>query len=93
MSINDYARWLSRVTLAVAIIMVGWGLSVVLSQPVTSWFTVSHDLDGVTADSRFLATAWLLHCHCGVGAGHRGGFALVQHSAFEPAGEHRRFEC
>jgi len=41
MSINDYARWLSRVTLAVAIIMVGWGLSVVLSQPVTSWFTVS----------------------------------------------------
>ncbi len=41
MSINDYARWLSRVILAVAIIMVGWGLSVVLSQPVTSWFTVS----------------------------------------------------
>jgi putative oxidoreductase len=41
MSIYDYARWLSRVTLAVAIIMVGWGLSVVLSQPVTSWFTVS----------------------------------------------------
>jgi len=41
MSINDYARWLSRVTLAVAIIMVGWGLSVVLSQPVTSWFTAS----------------------------------------------------
>src|SRR6478609_6015759 len=41
MSINDHARWLSRVTLAVAIIMVGWGLSVVLSQPVTSWFTIS----------------------------------------------------
>jgi putative oxidoreductase len=41
MSINDYARWLSRVILAVAIIMVGWGLRVILSQPVTSWFTVS----------------------------------------------------
>jgi putative oxidoreductase len=41
MSINDYARWLSRVILAVAIIMVGWGLRVILSQPVTAWFTVS----------------------------------------------------
>src|SRR5258707_3336545 len=41
MSIDDYARWLSRVTLAVAIIMVGWGLSVVLSQPVTAWFATS----------------------------------------------------
>jgi putative oxidoreductase len=41
MSINDYARWLSRVTLAAAIIMVGWGLSVVLSQPVTAWFVAS----------------------------------------------------
>jgi putative oxidoreductase len=36
MSIDDYARWVSRVTLAVAIIMIGWGLSVVLSQPVTA---------------------------------------------------------
>jgi putative oxidoreductase len=41
MSIDDYARWLSRVTLAVAIIMVGWGLSVVLGQPVTAWFAAS----------------------------------------------------
>src|SRR5258708_8580914 len=41
MSIDDYARWLSRVTLAVAIIMIGWGLSVVLSQPVTAWFAAS----------------------------------------------------
>ncbi len=38
---DDYARWLSRVTLAVAIIMIGWGLSVVLSQPVTGWFAAS----------------------------------------------------
>src|SRR5438132_2334963 len=41
MSIDDYARWFSRVTLAVAIVMVGWGLSVVLSQPVTGWFAAS----------------------------------------------------
>src|SRR5882724_11137741 len=41
MSIDDHARWLSRVTLAVAIIMIGWGLSVVPSQPVTAWFAAS----------------------------------------------------
>src|SRR6478735_6431081 len=41
MSIDDYARWLGRVALAVAIIIIGWGLSVVLSQPVTAWFTAS----------------------------------------------------
>src|SRR5712672_3219218 len=41
MSIDDYARWLSRVTLAVAIIMIGWGLSVIFLQPVTAWFATS----------------------------------------------------
>jgi putative oxidoreductase len=41
MSIDDAARWVSRVTLAVAIIMIGWGLSVVVSQPVTAWFAAS----------------------------------------------------
>src|SRR5260221_1217221 len=41
MSIDDPARWLSRATLAVAILMIGWGLSVVLRQPVTAWFTAS----------------------------------------------------
>src|SRR5260221_3714840 len=41
MNIKDSARWLSRVTLAVAIIMIGWGLSVVVSQPVTAWFAAS----------------------------------------------------
>src|SRR5258708_1804605 len=39
--IDDAARWLSRVILAVAIIMIGWGFSVILSQPVTAWFTAS----------------------------------------------------
>ena len=41
MSLDDYVRWLSRATLVVAVIVVGWGLSVVLGQPVTSWFASS----------------------------------------------------
>jgi len=41
MRIDDYARWLSRVTLATAVVMIGWGLSVILSQPVTGWFATS----------------------------------------------------
>ncbi len=41
MNIKDSARWLSRVTLAVAIIMIGWGLGVVLSQSVTAWFAAT----------------------------------------------------
>src|SRR5438876_5226563 len=40
-SIDDSARWLSRATLVVAVIMIGWGSSVVLSQPVTAWFATS----------------------------------------------------
>jgi len=35
------SRWLSRVTLAVAVIMIGRGAMVVLDQPVTEWFAVS----------------------------------------------------
>jgi putative oxidoreductase len=35
------SRWLSRVTLAVAVIMIGWGASVVVGQPVTAWFAAS----------------------------------------------------
>jgi putative oxidoreductase len=35
------SRWLSRVTLAVAVIMIGRGAMVVLDQPVTAWFAVS----------------------------------------------------
>src|SRR5712671_7131181 len=42
--IDNYLRWLSRVTLAVAVIMVGYGLSVVLGQPVTGWFGASATL-------------------------------------------------
>jgi putative oxidoreductase len=41
MSIDDFARLLGRATLAVAIVMIGWGLSVLLTQPVTTWFGAS----------------------------------------------------
>ena len=39
--IDGYVRWLSRVTVAAAIIMIVWGSSVVLRQPVTGWFAAS----------------------------------------------------
>jgi putative oxidoreductase len=41
MDIDNYVRWLSRVTLAVAVLMIGWGSSVLLGQPVTAWFAAS----------------------------------------------------
>ena len=41
MRIDDSTRWLSRVTLDTAVVMIGWGLSVILSQPVTGWFATS----------------------------------------------------
>jgi putative oxidoreductase len=41
MTIDNYVRWLSRVTLAVAVIMIGSGASVLLGQPVTGWFIAS----------------------------------------------------
>jgi putative oxidoreductase len=41
MGIDDNVRLLSRVILAVAIVMIVWGLSVVLGQPVTAWFAAS----------------------------------------------------
>jgi len=41
MTIDEGARGLSRVTFAVAILMIGWGLRVVLGEPVTAWFATS----------------------------------------------------
>src|SRR6266436_5170725 len=41
MSIDNSVRWVRRVTLAVALIMIAWGSSVVLGQPVTAWFAAS----------------------------------------------------
>ena len=39
--IEESASWLSRVTLVVAIIMIGWSLKVILTQPATAWFAAS----------------------------------------------------
>src|SRR5258706_3985754 len=41
MNIDEGARWLSRVTFAAAILMIGWGLRVVFGEPVTAWFATS----------------------------------------------------
>src|SRR5882672_11336756 len=41
MTIDNSVRWVRRVTLAVALIMIAWGSSVVLGQPVTAWFATS----------------------------------------------------
>jgi uncharacterized membrane protein YphA (DoxX/SURF4 family) len=41
MGMGITVRWLSRVAFAAAIIMIGWGLSVILIQPVTAWFAAS----------------------------------------------------
>src|SRR5882762_4893482 len=41
MSIDNSVRWVRRVTLGVALIMIAWGSSVVLGQPVTAWFAAS----------------------------------------------------
>jgi putative oxidoreductase len=41
MGVDNAVRWLSRVTLVVAVMMIGWGSSVLLGQPVTAWFAAS----------------------------------------------------
>src|SRR5690242_7783903 len=41
MAIDNSVPWLRRVTLAVAVVMIGWGSSIVLGQPVTAWFATS----------------------------------------------------
>src|SRR5712671_216942 len=41
MTIDNSVHWVRRVTLAVALIMIAWGSSVVLGQPVTAWFAAS----------------------------------------------------
>jgi len=46
MGINDYARWLSRVALVSRSIVIGWGMSVVFGQLVTSGLHVGRNLDG-----------------------------------------------
>jgi putative oxidoreductase len=78
MSINDHARWLSRVILAVAIVMIGWGLSVVLGQPVTAWFAVS-------------ATTWMVLLLISAFWQLRGSFTAIAASALATAVVSRLF--
>src|SRR5713226_7769462 len=72
MGIDDHARWVSRVTLAVAIIMIGLGLSVVLSQPVTAWFAAS-------------VTIWMALLLISAFFELRGSFAAIAASALAAA--------
>jgi putative oxidoreductase len=78
MSIDDYARWLSRVTLVVAIVMIGWGLSVDLSQPVTAWFAAS-------------ATIWMALLLISAVWQLRGSFTAIAASALATAVVSRLF--
>lgn len=41
MNADSSLRWISRLTVVVALIMIGWGASVLLGQPVTPWFAAS----------------------------------------------------
>jgi len=41
MNYGKYSRWLSRLILATAAIMIIWGSRVLLSEPVTAWFATS----------------------------------------------------
>jgi putative oxidoreductase len=41
MGIEQYARSPGRVTLVVAVVMAGWGASILLAKPVTAWFAAS----------------------------------------------------
>src|SRR5258708_7779851 len=38
---DNSLRWLSRLTLAVAVVMIGWGSNVFLGPPVTAWVATS----------------------------------------------------
>ena len=78
MRIDVYARWLSRVILAAAIIMIGWGASVVLGQPVTGWFAASATIWMVLL---FISALWQL----------RGSFTAIAALALAAAVVSRLF--
>jgi putative oxidoreductase len=78
MNIDKYARWLSRATLAVAVIMIGWGSSVLLDQPVTAWFAASATIWMVLL---FIAALWQL----------RGSFTAIASLALATAVVSRLF--
>src|SRR5437899_6292148 len=78
MAIDEYARWLGRLIVVVAVIMIVWGVSVILSQPVTGWFTASVTVSMI---SLLLAVLWQL----------RGSFTSIAASALATAVVSRLF--
>jgi putative oxidoreductase len=78
MAIDEYARWLGRLIVAVAVIMIVWGVSVILSQPVTGWFTASVV---VSMAALLLSALWQL----------RGSFTSIAASALATAVVSRLF--
>jgi putative oxidoreductase len=78
MAIDEYARWLGRLIVVVAVIMIAWGVSVILSQPVTGWFAASVT---VSMALLLLSVLWQL----------RGSFTSIAASALATAVVSRLF--
>src|SRR3982074_2266593 len=78
MNTDNSVHWLSRVTLAVAVIMIGWGASVLLGQPVTAWFAASA---AIWMALLLIAALWQL----------RGSFIAIAALALATAGVSRLF--
>src|SRR6267143_879010 len=77
-TLTNPVRWLRRVTLAVAVIMIGYGSSVVLGQPVTAWFAAS-------------ATIWMLLLLIAALWQLRGSFTAIAATALATAVVSRLF--
>jgi putative oxidoreductase len=72
MAIDEYAHWLGRLIVVVAVIMILWGVGVILGQPVTGWFTASVTISMVLL---LLSVLWQL----------RGSFSSIAASALATA--------
>jgi putative oxidoreductase len=78
MAIDGYARWLGRVIVVVAVIIIVWGASVILGQPVTGWFAASATISMALL---LLSVLWQL----------RGSFTSIAASALATAVVSRLF--
>lgn len=78
MAIDEYARWLGRLIVVVAVIMIVWGASVLLSQPVTGWFAASATISMALL---LISVLWQL----------RGSFTSIAASALATAVVSRLF--
>ena len=78
MAIDEYARWLSRLIVVVAGLMIVWGVNVILNQAVSGWFTASVTVSMVLL---LLSVIWQL----------RGSFSSIAASALATAVVSRLF--